>query len=37
MEHSEAKQSWVERHWSWLVILFGALFITLLDTFAPKG
>ena len=31
------KEPWVERHWSWLVILFGVLFVTLLDTFSPMG
>ena len=31
------REPWVERHWSWLVILFGVLFVTLLDSFAPKG
>ena len=29
------KEPWVERHWSWLVILFGVIFVVCLDTFAP--
>ena len=37
MESSEARASWVERNWSWLVILFGVLFVTLLDSFHPMG
>jgi hypothetical protein len=27
--------SWVDRWWPLLVILFGILFVTILDTFAP--
>lgn len=30
-----SKESWVERHWSWLVILFGVIFVTCIDMFAP--
>jgi hypothetical protein len=29
------REPWVERNWYWLVILFGVIFVALIDTFAP--
>jgi hypothetical protein len=28
-------ESWVERNWYWLVVLFGLIFVLCLDTFNP--
>jgi steroid 5-alpha reductase family enzyme len=35
MSSSSESMSWVDRWWPLLVILFGILFVTILDTFAP--
>lgn len=32
---AEKKEFWVERHWSWLVILFAVMFVVWIDTFSP--
>ena len=29
-------ESWVEKHWSWLVILFGIIFVTCINVWHPK-
>jgi hypothetical protein len=28
-------EHWLERHWSWLVILFGIIFVLCIDNFNP--
>jgi len=33
---SNTKESWLDRWWPLLVILYGVLFVTILDNFAPK-
>ncbi len=35
MSASNEAGSWVDRWWQVLVILFGVIFVTILDTFAP--
>jgi hypothetical protein len=30
-----SREPWLERNWSWVVILFGVIFVALIDTFAP--
>ena len=32
---SSSKESWVDRYWQVLVILFGLIFVTVLITFKP--
>jgi hypothetical protein len=32
---SLSKESWLDRYWTVLVILFGLLFVTVLITFKP--
>ena len=36
MSDNNNRESWVERHWSWLVILFGILFVLCIDNFNPR-
>jgi hypothetical protein len=36
MSASNESAHWVERHWYWMVILYGLLFLTLLVSFAPS-
>jgi len=35
MSASHEKESWVERHWYWLVITFGVICVYCIDMFAP--
>ena len=35
MTSGEPTRSWVERHWYWLTILFGVIFVLCIDLFAP--
>lgn len=37
MSSSHEKESWFDRWWILLVILFGVLFVTLLVSFHPMG
>jgi len=30
------RESWLDRHWYWLVIAVGVLFVAVLDSFHPK-
>jgi len=32
---SSSKESWLDRYWTVLVILFGLIFVTVLITFKP--
>jgi hypothetical protein len=34
---SSNKASWLDRWWPLLVILYGMLFVTILDNFSPKS
>jgi hypothetical protein len=36
MSAKEHKVSFIERNWSWLVIIFGVIFVLCIDNFAPK-
>lgn len=35
MSGSRDSQSWLERHWYWVVIAFGVAFVMLLNFFHP--
>jgi hypothetical protein len=35
MSASNHTESWLERNWSWLVILFGVIFVLCIDFYAP--
>lgn len=37
MSSSGASESWLERWWPLLVILFGVIFVSVLVSFSPKG
>jgi hypothetical protein len=30
------RESWLDRHWYWLVIAVGVLFVSVLDSWHPK-
>ena len=32
---ASVKESWFDRHWYWLLIAFGVIFVAVLDSFAP--
>lgn len=32
---SASRESWVDRYWPWLVILFGLIFVSVLVSFKP--
>jgi hypothetical protein len=34
--HHLHKESWLDRHWYWLVIAVGVLFVSVLDSWHPK-
>jgi hypothetical protein len=35
MSSTHHREHWLERNWSWLVILFGLIFIACIDLFFP--
>ena len=35
MTSGEPTSSWLERHWYWLVIVFGIIFVLCIDLFMP--
>jgi hypothetical protein len=37
MSSSSASESWLDRWWILLLIMFGLLFVTLLTTFSPTN
>lgn len=37
MSSSHHKESWIDRWWILLIIIFGLLFIAMLDSFHPMG
>ncbi len=37
MNSSSASESWLERWWPLLVILFGVIFVSVVVSFSPRG
>lgn len=35
MSNSQHREHWLERNWSWFVILFGLILVASIDLFAP--